>query len=66
MVIDDGNGKVLELVVGSHVFVWKGESCEICRDWFDMDSKTQKKFENIHTNLEKCLGEAIGNYIKAN
>jgi hypothetical protein len=64
MVIDDGKGKVLELVLGSHVFVRKGESCEICRDWFDMDSRTQKKFEKIYSSLEKCLGEAVGNYIR--
>ena len=64
MIIDDGNGKVLELVLGSHVFVRKDESGEICRDWFDMDSRTQKKFERIHSSLEECLGEAIGNYIR--
>ncbi|MBN2429615.1 MAG: hypothetical protein JXK94_14870 [Deltaproteobacteria bacterium] len=65
MLIDDGNGKVLELVLGSHVFVRQGEDCEICRDWFDIDSRTQKKLEKIHLNLEKCLGEAVGNYIRA-
>jgi hypothetical protein len=63
MMIDDGKGKVLELVLGSHVFVRQGESCEICRDWFDIDAKTQKKLEKIHFNVEKCLGEAVGNYI---
>ena len=65
MLIDDGNGKVMELVVGSHVFVREGEGCEVCRDWFDIDSRTQKKLEKIHSSLEECLGEAIGNYIPA-
>ena len=65
MLIYDGNGKVLELVLGSHVFVREGESAEICRDWFDIDTRTQKKLEKIYLSLEKSLVEAIGSYIRA-